>query len=175
MSIVARAGRTMRHHLPSLLDTKLIRPMNRRETETFFQATLLEMTSQEEVTQEMANKMGDLGRLFFSRIQFYGGKVTLGAFVVCATVSGGVPGNLVLYAFTLSRLYNTNKEKPVNVMTLANLFPWGFPTEEGLLEIWDAQKGSKWGESVDNMLDNPNLLTDFDDAEKKEWVKWLKS
>jgi hypothetical protein len=62
----------------------------------------------------------------------------------------------------------------VNTSHLASVFPWGFPNEKGLHEIWDAQKGKGWGEPVDNMLDRPDLLSDVaEEADKQEWGKWL--
>jgi len=47
---------------------------------------------------------------------------------------------------------------------IANNFPMGFPNKDALSEYWDAQKGNRFNERVDNMLDHPDLL-DFGSEE----------
>lgn len=164
----------MKHYIPSLLDTKHIQPMDRRQSEIFFQATILEASKgKQEFTSEIAKEFGEIGKVFYKRLEAYGGKATIGAVVVCAAMADGLPGNMVMYAHTISRLYKLDG-KVVDVGVLANVFPTGFPNERGLSDVWDAQKGKGWDEPVDNMLDYPDLLTDDpDEQDKQEWCKWL--
>ena len=65
---------------------------------------------------------------------------------LCAT-----PGRCVLWAYTLAVL-TRDLGRAVRVSDLADRFPWGFPTDEGCLAIWDAQKQDRG-----NHLDSPEV------------------
>lgn len=58
------------------------------------------------------------------------------------------PGNVVMYLCALR-----SKEKRVDMAVLTNYFPMGFPNENSLGDLWDAQKGYVNGEKCDNCLD----------------------
>jgi hypothetical protein len=166
-----------RHYLPTLADTTSRAPMDEETSKLFIKCTLIELQQQEEFTKQIAyEELGICGKIFWDRLNLYGGKVSLPTAIIAITLSKGLPGNLVMWAFTLARLYKA-AEKMVTISDLAEVFPAGFPTEDGELEIWDAQKGHEWGErAIDNMLDNPDYLTDMVcTSDKKEWVKWLKT
>jgi hypothetical protein len=167
-----------RHYLPSLKDTKAIAPMGEKLADIFLKSALMERHHGfQEWTTNDAKEMGPGALLLWRRMAIFGGhnpaKVSIGAaFVVVMQIE--VPGDAVLWAFTLNRLWNQGG--PVDLEALATAFPDGFPTERGKEEIWDAQKCSDWGEepSNDNMLDHPEFLTDTENfIEKKEWCKWL--
>src|SRR5262245_56794777 len=130
----------MKYYVKSLLDTKKIEPMSREMTELFLKATMLDMQKPEPFTEKVAAEMGWLGKILYSRLQAYGGECTVAVAVIVGMLSKGSPGNVVMYAFTLARISKLT-EKIVDTKELSLRFPWGFPTEEGLLEIWDAQKG----------------------------------
>lgn len=175
-----------RHYLPCLRDTKAVSPMDKRLSEIFLQATLLEMQEKRnggirDFTEEDASQMGFPGKLLWSRLQIYGrgeSKISM-ACVLVSVIQCENPGDIVMWAFTLNRLY-LEQQRTVTVGDLAEAFPIGFPNAKGREEVWDAQKISNWGVELDdhndNMLDHVNMLTDTADPnQKQEWCKWLKT
>lgn len=170
------------HYIPSLLDTTKVSPMSKELTEMFLKCTMMEAHLIREgkldyFTSDIAKEMGFMGKMLWVRMKAYAGdnpmpQVTVGATIVAAMQCKN-PGTAVMWAFTLNRMFQVDK-KPVDMKVLANAFPVGFPTDEGLEEIWVAQKGKEWGEQCDNLLDNPDLLADVvSDKDKQEWCKWL--
>lgn len=61
------------------------------------------------------------------------------------------PGAAVMWAYTLVAMYV--RDGRLNMSTLANTFPDGFPNIEEVGKLWDHQKGYKHGLKLDNLLD----------------------
>lgn len=176
-----------RHYIPSLLDTKAVEPMSEKLTDMFLKCTIMEKQLKEQgktdyFNAEIAEQTGFAGQVFWKRLEYYANvaekpvpQITVGAAII-ALMQCTNPGSCVMWAFTFNRMFLENGGKPVDMTAIAYAFPIGFPTETGLSEIWDAQKGKNWGEPVDNMLDNATLLSDTQsDSDKQEWCKWLKT
>lgn len=65
----------------------------------------------------------------------------------CSHLAQGNPGKAVVWAWTLV------KDKIKDIKTLVQHFPDGFPTQEGFVHVWDAQKDDDgW-----NRLDDPDV------------------
>lgn len=61
-------------------------------------------------------------------------------------------GTAVMWAYTI---FDETRRAPLTLTRLIDLFPMGFPTDEGYHEVWDSQKGYLQNppEKVDNILD----------------------
>lgn len=88
------------------------------------------------------------GEIFLDRLDLDGTKVSVavGLWIVyyCTHEAPGekrVP-NLILWAYTLNRIRRKQKCEMVTMTELADEFPFGFPTQEGMDEIWESQKVS---------------------------------
>ena len=79
---------------------------------------------------------------------------SLAAFIVF--IAKGIPGNLVLWAYTIHKVQQKTGNKVVTLGDLVTYLPYkekGWPTDEGLTEIWDSQKGFVHKVSEDNLID----------------------
>lgn len=155
-------------YLPSLLDLdiKYCVPMDKETSEIYIKCSILETRDPQEFTEQHAAQMGMIGKILFPRLKIFGAKCTLAVALAVCHISAGSPGNVVLYAFTLGRLFKQNN-KIVDMMALSNAFPIGFPNEAGLQAVWETQKGHHWELDCDNLLDRPNLVSDVENLEHK--------
>lgn len=64
------------------------------------------------------------------------------------------PGAVVMYIYALRYLQVRDNIESIGMHELAQQFPMGFPTEEALSVLWEAQKGYAFGWKLDNILDN---------------------
>jgi hypothetical protein len=64
------------------------------------------------------------------------------------------PGNVVLYLWYLQYWCKKNNVKELDLENFSNrIFPYGFPSEDTLLRIWDGQKVDREGMASDNLVD----------------------
>jgi len=128
----------------SLLDV----PENQRDrmsqaaAELFVNATMAEMMGQagEPFDGACAAKLGAIGQIMWQRLQWADAKITVAVGIFLAWLAEGNPGNAVMWAYTMTRLYQ-KLGRTITTADLAGAFPMGFPTEAGRLAIWDGQKG----------------------------------
>lgn len=127
-------------------------PMGEELCKIFVEATLLEMSGKgRPLTKEIAEEIGPIAQILWGRLQLAETPVTLGVGLVVSLDSEGVPGNAVMWAYTLNRLHKRTG-KLIKLMDLALAFPIGFPTEAARQRLWTAQKGTR-EDMVDNWLD----------------------
>jgi hypothetical protein len=100
-------------------------------------------------TREVANELGPLGLILYSRLPETV-EITRGVAFLACHLSGGNPGRLVMWAFTLSELHR-RKNKMIDINAFIDAFPDGFPSGEDYSIMWDEQKSSTGA----NRLDNP--------------------
>jgi|KBSSwiStaDraftv2_1062776.scaffolds.fasta_scaffold00022_305 hypothetical protein len=62
------------------------------------------------------------------------------------------PGDAVMWCYTLHRLYGQDQEL-ITLTSIANEWPWGFPTEDARHRCWISQKGYSHGVDIDNLID----------------------
>lgn len=98
------------------------------------------------VYQVLAGRVGALG------ITLSNGALTFIASLIDS------PGSAVMYASALRYWAGVNKTFAITMHDLAHIFPMGFPNENELSTLWDAQKGYKIGLPVVNMLDSAELF-----------------
>ena len=72
---------------------------------------------------------------------------------MCSSLSDGIPGKLVMWAFTLYAL-GDKLDEPVSIKDWAFHFADGVPQERYYVDAWDAQKGYTHGLEMDNLLDS---------------------
>lgn len=161
-----------RYYIPSLMDTVHVAAMGRDLTDLYMNCLLAELGGDEEFTEGIAGEMG--AATLFRRLTLYGARVTVPVAITLCMVSRGIPGNLMMYAFAMARLCSVKKLDRVDMTALSAEFSIGFPTNLGLRECWEAQKGWNWKQNVDNMLDHPEMIAhDINEEDKQEWCKWL--
>jgi hypothetical protein len=84
------------------------------------------------------------------------------------------PAKLVMYAHACVEIYKKVKEE-VNIEHVANEFPFGFPSDKAMREIWEGQKGFNNQMDCDNILDTPEswmVEGERDEYEPYERIKW---
>lgn len=117
------------------------------------------------------------GEILLDRLDLDNTKVTLavGLWVVYYATHTA-PGdkrvtNLILWAYTLNRIRRKCKCDLVTMTEVADEFPFGFPTQEGIDEIWESQKVSPneekrpWG--MDRLDCKAIWQQDWDEPEEK--------
>ena len=148
----------LKYKIPTLLDAKDsdCERMNLKVSEALIQGVLVDMKKDNEFTEEFS-KLHWLLEVLRTRMHYYGGSVTLGVAAFLLMQCRGNVGNMVMWAYALSKL-SKQLDKTISTQELADKFPLGFPTKEFENETWNAQKGFKFGVKTDNLIDNPQLL-----------------
>ena len=130
-----------------------VSPMSVEQSEIFLSMMLGELSQQsfDEIEEDFKNHF--LWQVFTSRLEYYGVKVTPWAktFIFSSCKN---PGQVVMWTHALKRMNEDNPKQPINMESLSNRFPVGFPTKERLHYLWDMQKVAPEGHSMmDNYLD----------------------
>lgn len=150
----------------SYLDSDKRAPMNREQTDLFIRCTVAEQVKSELFNEQVANECGPVGQILYHRLQLQGPvQITVGLAVFIMSLTGGVPGKIVMWGYTLNRMFKRKAESIGGHLTIDDLafcFPMGFPVEEEENRLWDAQKGHLHNFECDNMVDQMDtwLLTE---------------
>lgn len=98
-------------------------------------------------------------QVFLSRLKHMTSlKISLGALVILMHHMESA-GKAVMHVFYL--YYKLPAEKLITVETFAELFPWGFFSEQQLNEIWNAQKVSKEDREGFTCIGAPDNTIDY--------------
>lgn len=89
-------------------------------------------------------------RIINARAKAYGYTIDPYGLVIMAEVSGGSPGNAVMYTAYLA----SRGLKVVTPSDIVDVFPFGFWDQETLHSLWDAQKVLYVDYPTDNLLDS---------------------
>lgn len=92
-----------------------------------------------------------LAQIMRSRLAMMGVAITPQALLFLMVQSKGSPGTAVMYSQAMHRLFVDNGRQQITIEHLAQAFPVGFPTEERLSQMWEAQKHPQ--APLGNMLD----------------------
>ena len=84
--------------------------------------------------------LGPIGTILWARIKPTGVEMSGGLGVWLSELSMGVPGNAVLWAYTMKCMFIKNDCKKITLNDWVRHFPNGVPTDETLSACWDAQK-----------------------------------
>jgi len=100
-------------------------------------------------------------QIFTKRLEAAGTEVTLPLAMFLVSLCDS-PGKVVLWAYTV-QVIKVSREiegRPVKMEDLAEVFPWGFPTEKGYEEAWEEQKkdGAPHGNMVDDFRNWPGVV-----------------
>ncbi len=136
----------------SYLDSKNNIAMTQEETGVFLQCCQIDMSNESVLTSEQAKQMGFASQVFFGRLEFSHTPVSMAVGAFLSYLSKGSPGNAVMWAYAMNRLYK-EKRQTINMSLLADAFPWGFPSEDEQIRLWRAQKGEMHNSECDNMVD----------------------
>jgi hypothetical protein len=119
----------------------------------FINCSMTERCGDDEATKKMVDHFYKLPtfRLLNSRIEAAKVPVSPAVQVLCSAMCLN-PGAASMWAYTLNQLAH-EIGKPVGMGELAEAFPFGFPTEEGLDRLWDAQKHPD--SPCSNWIDDP--------------------
>ena len=134
----------------SLLGTKT-QPMTHPQFLKFLSCYMGSMADPNNVpvTEEDLKDVGILPKIMFNRLlNAKHPQIGKPLFLWLCLLSEDVPGNAVLWAYTYHRM-SCKLDRVPTVGDWVQEFPLGVPTQEEICRVWDAQKGSK-GE---NMLD----------------------
>ena len=123
--------------------------MSEDVSKTYAQAIMLDIQSPAEFVEEDADRLGFSGKVLIDRLKWGDIKISRGLAAIITMLSKGVPGEIVMWAFTLCKMY---KGSTLTASDLASYFPIGFPIEEAREKIWDAQKdvNAPLGNAVDD-------------------------
>lgn len=134
-----------------LLDRDL-EPMD-KDTSKFL-VTLILLSEDEGMPREMMNEIQlDPGyRIIKGRLEAEGGEATASALAFLSGLCDGIPGRMVMWAYTLYRIHRKTGET-VSLKDVCDFFPEGFPTESEHQKAWDEQKGANRGLECGNILD----------------------
>lgn len=130
-----------------------VKPMAIEQSKAFISMNFLERDEQGAKGLAADLSKDFLWNVIQKRADLYKLKYTIPMLVfvrfLCTT-----PGTAVMWVHALLRLQQKTKEK-ITTTSLAVAFPVGFPTEDTLQKLWDAQKGI--GGAKDNYLDTVGL------------------
>jgi hypothetical protein len=130
-------------------------PMDDDTGKLFISATFQELAgpSSENLKDLEQECRKDFGyNVFLDRAESLDLKITTYAGIFIASLCQS-PGEAVMWAHGL-RAQQIKKNLPeIDMGVLSEIFPFGFPTREGLNSVWDNQKGHFLGVPVDNLLD----------------------
>lgn len=124
--------------------------MSKATTEVFLNWSI----NEKEITQVP----GDIAKLsacqiISGRAEYLGLKLTPSLKVFLTYLTEGIPGTIVMYLTALKcyTMERPSKDGACDMMALAMICSQGFPSEENLSVLWDAQK--MHGQQPDNMVD----------------------
>lgn len=141
--------------IPSLLDIKQnsvsCPNMNNQQFQNFLNAAFMEQENADLFSLEDAKKFGFFAEVMQKRLEFSGTNATFPCAIFVLTLCNKV-SDVVLWSYTLNRMFKKFK-KNITLQELANCFPCGFPIEEEVNKIWDAQKGYNYDLKIDNIID----------------------
>ena len=109
-----------------------ISQMSKEDSSLFINLMFREMQNQTTDLAELANDFGF--KVLCSRAEHFGLDLSP-ATKVFLRILANSPGSIVMYLVVLRSIDNS-----FNLTKLAETFPHGFPTEESLSKMWDAQK-----------------------------------
>jgi hypothetical protein len=138
----------------SYLDSQKNTRMNNETSEMFIKVTLLDNYRCIPFTEKEARKLGTFGMILYNRLTVGPVIISSGVGVFCIWLAEANPGKVVMWAYTLNRIYNKN-HRIVTMTDLAFAFADGFPTEEEQKRIWLGQKCFRGHFESDNLLDYP--------------------
>jgi hypothetical protein len=134
-------------------------PMTKEQSDMFIKCFFADQTGKvkgENFNQGIAEQCGALGQILFYRLDIAKVEMSVGLALFLMHMSGGSPGELVMWAYTMNRIYD-KRRKVLTMDVLSEFFPWGFPNEKERHRLWDAQKVHQHGEEfrggTDNMVD----------------------
>lgn len=129
----------------SLLDTNHRRPLSVDEAQLFI--TLSMSDNREKVgavfgqAVSMELELGSAGAMLLStlsRSKFL--RIDAGLAIMLVSLSGGIPGNLVLWSWTMHVIHQTRPGRVLTLLDFSDYFPLGVPSDAGYSEVWSAQK-----------------------------------
>lgn len=115
------------------------------DTSKMFLTCLMMQKAREELPGEFTQ--GFSYQVLSKRLAYHGVPATPYAMAFFCAQAINV-GTLILYATVLKVLSERNGGQEVTIDDIAKAFPWGFPTEEEVHRIWEAQKVGR-----NNMVD----------------------
>ena len=126
--------------LKSLLDYKgKIEPMTKEQSETFLMCCMSEQQVGPDMPEDKEEPQFTAFQILSKRLKWAGIDTSFWTQLFLSTLCGS-PGNCVLYAYACADIYFKNGKRKVTMSDLANNFPMGFSTEEGLQACCEAQK-----------------------------------
>ena len=96
-------------------------------------------------------------QLLHQRLEWANVKITKPLAGICLLLSRGIPGNIVMWAWTLKVMSDDKNGQILRVDDLVTAFPNGFPTEKGEIDVWDSQKGDPDIYPLGNKLDDTTI------------------
>ena len=114
-------------------------------------------TSDEQMEKDLAEKLKkEVGyQILTKRLDFYKVPVSIRVRMICASMCKS-PGECVVMAWTLAKLYSENQRKVTMDDLCMGPFAAGFPDTDNKLAghaVWEMQKGHMSGQDCDNLLD----------------------
>jgi|TARA_R110000787_G_scaffold11722_1_gene38394 hypothetical protein len=132
-----------------------VTPMTLETTELFMRLIMIEkdgsMPNLEETGDELPFAMKLIKSFLKNRFTF---RMTEPLQLIMAQISGSA-GNVVMYLTYLQYKAKRLDKRTLSIEDLANIFPFGFPTDAVLQDIWDSQKVKR---SQVNPMGSDNLL-----------------
>lgn len=145
---------------PRSIPNKQRAPMSKDQTQALVSCSFLDQSYGPDITIEKFSEQGQGKALPFAldlmvrRMAAFapGIMVREGPILFLGAIARS-PGEAVMWCFYLVRRAR-DLGRAVRVMDFAEDFPWGIPTEDGMRELWDMQKGAP-GSGIDNRIDQP--------------------
>ena len=126
-------------------------PMDGDTAKVFMVCSLAELRDQSGPLMEGFTR-SFMGQLIANRSKYMELQITDSLKFMVGALSEN-PGTVVMYLNVLKYASLTSKDEVLGMDHLARLFPCGFPSEESLQSIWEAQKGYNLDRKFDNLLD----------------------
>lgn len=111
-----------------------VEPMSENLSKAFMVVTMAEMHNGDVPSLEKSF----IYQILDKRAEFIGLKLNKYAKVLLALLADR-PGTIVMYLYYLKR-YQMTIDSAITIGQIANIFPFGFPTEQALNKLWDSQK-----------------------------------
>ena len=130
-------------------------PMSPEDTDLFIRLTMNEEQGVD--LTPLATRFynnSPLMQIFAARLLCYGGAACTPGVTIMVGNLFDRPALAVLWAYTIALIFRQNGKYVVTLEHLADAFPDGFPTENGMRDAWDEQK--------QRGAPNSNALDDFD-------------
>lgn len=150
--------------VPGLLGCET-RLMDEDEMNFLMALSLLDSKGAEETPESKGLLESDPGyTIIKSRLEHQGGSASDEAIIICSDMARGIPGRMVMWAYTLFRIQKITGN-PVTLQKLCFHMPDGVPTEEAYRKAWEGQKCKTLGLEGDNALDNQDWNTLIEEVE----------